>query len=83
MEIGDLVAAIDGACGTPVSPHRLSPREREVLALIAAGHSNAAIANALSISVPTVKRHITTILGKLDLDSRTAAATWAVRNGLA
>ncbi len=61
--------------------HGLSPRELDVLRLVATGCSNREIADALSISVPTVKRHITTILGKLDLPSRTAAAAWAHTHG--
>lgn len=60
----------------------LSVREREVLSLIAAGHTNAEIAEALYISVPTVKSHITHILGKLDLPSRSAATAFAHREGL-
>ena len=43
----------------------LTPRELEVLRLVAAGRSNREIADALFVSVPTVKRHLTTILGKL------------------
>jgi non-specific serine/threonine protein kinase len=81
-EIGDLVAAIDTGRDRLAFPHGLTSREREVLALIAAGRSNRAIANDLFISVPTVKRHITTVLDKLGLESRTAAAAWAIRNGL-
>jgi pimeloyl-ACP methyl ester carboxylesterase/DNA-binding CsgD family transcriptional regulator len=52
----------------------LSTREREVLALVAAGLSNAAIAKRLHISEHTVKRHVANILGKLDLPTRAAAA---------
>jgi LuxR family maltose regulon positive regulatory protein len=51
----------------------LSPRELEVLALIAAGASNPEIARDLSISVNTVKRHVTNIFGKLGVTSRTQA----------
>lgn len=61
----------------------LTPREAEVLRLVAAGHSNREIADALFISVPTVKRHISTILGKLDLPSRPAAVAFAHTHGLA
>lgn len=57
--------------------HGLTRRELEVLRLIAAGHSNREIADTLFISVPTVKRHLSTIFGKLDLTSRTAAAAYA------
>ena len=52
----------------------LSAREREVLALIAQGASNAAIAERLSLSDHTVKRHVANILLKLDLPTRAAAA---------
>jgi LuxR family transcriptional regulator, maltose regulon positive regulatory protein len=51
----------------------LSAREREVLRLIAEGHSNQAIADALIVAVSTVKRHINNIYGKLDVRSRTQA----------
>jgi predicted ATPase/DNA-binding CsgD family transcriptional regulator len=60
----------------------LSPREGEVLRLVAAGHSNREIAAALSISVPTVKRHLTNVLGKLGLPSRSAATAFAHTHGL-
>ena len=62
---------------------RLTPREHEVLRLIAEGRSNRKIADALSLSERTVENHVRHILDKLDLDSRTAAATFAVRHGLA
>jgi DNA-binding NarL/FixJ family response regulator len=52
----------------------LSPRERQVLALVAEGLSNPAIAVQLSLSQHTVKRHVANILLKLDLPSRAAAA---------
>ena len=51
----------------------LSEREVEVLRLLAAGLSNEAIANRLIITVSTVKKHLSTIYGKLDVHSRTAA----------
>ena len=51
----------------------LSARELEILRLIAAGHSNQAIADTLIIAVSTVKRHINNIYGKLDVQSRTQA----------
>ena len=52
----------------------LSRREREILQLVAAGQTNRQIADALFISVPTVKRHLTTVYGKLGVDSRVEAA---------
>jgi non-specific serine/threonine protein kinase len=61
----------------------LSPRELDVLRLIAQGTSNREIADTLFISVPTAKVHVRSILTKLALDSRTAAAAFAIRNGLA
>jgi LuxR family maltose regulon positive regulatory protein len=57
-------------------------REREVLGLLAEGLTNRQIAKRLVISEHTVHRHVTNILRKLDLPSRTAAAAWAVRSGL-
>ncbi|MBA2556625.1 MAG: AAA family ATPase [Chloroflexi bacterium] len=65
------------------APHGLTRREVEVLRLLAEGRSNRAIADALAISERTVENHVLHILTKLDLASRTAAATWAVRHGLA
>ena len=61
----------------------LSAREHEVLGLVAQGRSNLEIAEHLFISVPTVKAHMTSIFTKLDLDSRSAATAFAIRNGLA
>jgi LuxR family transcriptional regulator, maltose regulon positive regulatory protein len=60
----------------------LTPREREVLALLAEGLTNRLIAERLVVSEHTVHRHVTSILRKLDLPSRTAAAAVAVRSGL-
>jgi pimeloyl-ACP methyl ester carboxylesterase/DNA-binding CsgD family transcriptional regulator len=60
-------------------PAALSGREQEVLALIADGLSNAAIAARLRLSEHTVKRHVANILLKLDLPSRAAAAALAAR----
>ena len=63
--------------------HGLTPREREVLRLVAEGLTNRQAADRLSLSERTVEAHVYRILAKLDLPSRAAAATWAVRNGLA
>lgn len=60
----------------------LSPRELEVLRLIARGLENSEIAAILNISPRTVKNHVSRILEKLDLPSRIQAATYAVRRGL-
>ena len=61
----------------------LSPRELEVLRLMADGRTNQEIADELFLSLRTVTTHITAILGKLGLPSRTAAVAYAIRNGLA
>ncbi|MGQ3054527.1 MAG: response regulator transcription factor, partial [Roseateles sp.] len=55
---------------------RLSQREAEVIAQIAAGASNKHIARALDLSPHTVKRHVANILDKLGLNSRGQAAAW-------
>jgi ATP/maltotriose-dependent transcriptional regulator MalT len=60
----------------------LTSRELEVLRLVAQGYSNAQIAEMLFISVPTVKRHLTNVLGKLGLPSRSAATAYAYTHGL-
>ena len=61
---------------------RLSPRETEVLRLVADGQSDIEIAAALYISRPTASRHVANILAKLAVPSRAAAAALAVREGL-
>jgi DNA-binding NarL/FixJ family response regulator len=60
----------------------LTPREREVLGLVAQGASNRQIAETLVVSERTARTHVSAILGKLGLASRTQAALWAVREGL-
>jgi NarL family two-component system response regulator LiaR len=63
-------------------PDTLSERETAVLRLLAHGGSNKDIAHALNLSEKTVKTHVSNILGKLNLPSRTQAALYAVRIGL-
>jgi DNA-binding NarL/FixJ family response regulator len=60
----------------------LTTRELEVLRLLGAGKSNKEIAGELQISERTARTHVSNILGKLELSSRTQAALWAVRRGL-
>jgi DNA-binding NarL/FixJ family response regulator len=66
----------------PETPETLSERETEVLRLIAHGQSNKEIAHTLSLSEKTVKTHVSNILGKLGVPSRTQAALYAVQIGL-
>jgi DNA-binding CsgD family transcriptional regulator len=61
----------------------LTPRELEVLTLVAAGRTNREISDELYISEKTVARHLTNIFNKIDAESRTQAAAWAFRNGMA
>jgi DNA-binding NarL/FixJ family response regulator len=60
----------------------LTAREVEVLALVATGKSNRAIAEELVISDKTVARHISNIFVKLDVSSRSAATAYAYEHGL-
>jgi predicted ATPase/DNA-binding CsgD family transcriptional regulator len=83
------LAASEPPRGLPIPPaddlprFRLSAREHEVLHQIVEGRTNPEIAAALFISEKTVRNHVTSILGKLGVESRTAAATFAIRHGLA
>ncbi len=61
--------------------HSLSPREREILALIAKGASNKEVARELNIAEATVKIHVQHILRKLNLSSRVQAAVFAAGRG--
>jgi DNA-binding NarL/FixJ family response regulator len=69
-----------------VAPQRtataLTHREREILVLVAQGRSNRDIAKGLVISERTARTHVSNVLTKLGLASRTQAALWAVREGL-
>lgn len=66
---------------TPLS-ETLSPRELDVLSLLARGQTNEEIANSLFLSEGTVRNYISTILQKLDVTDRTQAALLAMKNGL-
>jgi DNA-binding NarL/FixJ family response regulator len=61
----------------------LTTRERSLLAILAKGESNRAIATTLGLSVGTVKNYLTRLYEKLGVDSRTKAAVWAHNHGLA
>ena len=70
-------AAVAGALGAP-----LTPREREVAALIARGLTNRQIAADLVIAETTADRHVSNILGKLDFATRSQVAVWAADRGI-
>jgi NarL family two-component system response regulator LiaR len=77
------VQAVVQAAGQPPPPgHDLTKREREVLALMVQGFNNSEIATRLVVSPSTIKSHVSHILRKLDVTSRTEAATLAVRHRL-
>jgi DNA-binding NarL/FixJ family response regulator len=71
-----------GSKGEPADAHGLTPRELQVLRLVAAGHTNKAIAAELVLSERTVDRHVSNILAKLRLSSRAAATGYAYEHGL-
>jgi len=89
-ELDDVLAAVAPFLGTAPPPPRdapfeveeLSPRERDVLRLVAEGLSDADIAERLVLSPHTVHRHVSNILRKLGLHSRAAAAAHAARAGI-
>lgn len=70
------------ALSAPESPEALTERETEVLRLLAQGQSNKQIARALSVSEQTIKTHVSRILAKLGVQSRTQATLYAIRTGM-
>ncbi|MGH9262468.1 MAG: helix-turn-helix domain-containing protein, partial [Acidimicrobiales bacterium] len=67
----------------PGGPAALTPREREVVALLAEGLTNSQIAERLYISPRTAAVHVSNVLAKLGMASRTEVAAWAIRTGVA
>jgi len=80
---GDPAVPMPTGMSAPADADPLSPREREVAALIATGATNRQIAAALVISPHTAERHVERILGKLGYTARAEVAAWAARRGLA
>jgi two-component system, NarL family, response regulator LiaR len=70
------------AVSTPESPEALTERETEVLRLLAQGYSNKQIAHSLNNTEKTIKTHVSRILSKLGVQSRTQATLYAIRIGL-
>jgi DNA-binding CsgD family transcriptional regulator len=79
-----IVAVVSRDAQTTVEPSGidLTPRERDVLALMAEGASNKTIARQLGISVHTAKFHVGSLLDKLDATGRTDAVAHAARRGV-
>ena len=67
---------------TPEMRESLTPRETDTLRLVAKGHPNKEIAEQLGVSEMTIKTHVSNILSKLNLQSRTQAALFALREGI-
>lgn len=72
----------DRACNRDDGP-RLTPRETEILALLAQGLTNKAIAARLVLSVPTIQTHLANLYAKIGVHCRSAATAHAIMNGLA
>lgn len=70
------------AVSAPEAPEALTERETEVLRLLAQGHSNKQIARSLQNTEQTIKTHVSRILSKLGVQSRTQATLYAIRVGL-
>ena len=81
-EVAALLRRLGAGPAPTAGPAPLTPREREVAALVAGGLSNGEIARRLYISTKTASVHVSNILAKLGMTSRTEVATWAVRSGL-
>ncbi len=77
-----VMAEVARSSATTAELDGLTPREIDVLRLLAAGRSNRALATELYVSERTVKAHVSNILAKLHVTDRTQAALWAVRHGL-
>lgn len=75
-------STITPSSAAPEQPAGLTPREVEVLKLVAAGMTNAQVAQGLFISPRTVQRHLTSIYHKLGVSSRTTATRFAIEHGL-
>jgi DNA-binding CsgD family transcriptional regulator len=74
--------AVTGRAPAGIRPGGLTDREVEVVRLVAAGHTNRAIAGRLCLSEKTVARHLANVYAKLDVPSRAAATAFAYDHGL-
>jgi DNA-binding NarL/FixJ family response regulator len=73
---------VDVAAAAALAASELTPREIEILQLVAEGHSNSKLARMLWVTEQTVKFHLSNIYRKLEVANRTEASRWAQRNGL-
>jgi DNA-binding NarL/FixJ family response regulator len=76
------VAAVDALASRPQHVHSLTPRELEVLRLVATGRTNKEIARALFVSEKTIDRHVSNIFAKVHVPSRAAATAFAYEHDL-
>ena len=82
LKVTDPVLSVGPAPTAPASGSLLTPREQDVLRLLAEGLPNKGVASRLEVSEHTVKFHVNSIMGKLNAQSRTEAVTLATRLGL-
>lgn len=82
MAGGDGVVSRTGPGRQAPALASLTPREREILTLIAKGHSNREIAKTLYVSESTVKNHISSVYKKVGLTGRSRLVLLAIQNGL-
>ncbi len=81
-DLASLIDIISDRRSSSSNPNQLTDRERRVLSMLAEGLSNREIATELALSARTVENHVAHILAKLEVDSRAAAARYAVEYGL-
>ena len=86
LQPADVVELAEQLAQTPVSPaiqqtshFELTPREQEVLALVAQGHPDRKVARLLSISPATASKHVSNLLAKLELRNRVELTRWAMQ----
>ena len=71
-----------GKAARPAGPLRFSPRERQLVRLVAQGYSNQEIADGLGLSLQTVKNHLSRVYRKLGISTRVQLAVFVVGSGL-
>ncbi len=82
LTVAELITELEAAQAREAELAVLREREHDVLVLLAQGHSNREIAESLVITEGTVKNHVSNILGKLQAENRTQAASIARKHGL-